>query len=111
MFENGPKLKNSINLEFDTDTAIGQGYTARVEEELFEILLIVSFYGIKRLFNKDDILTITEHEYMTLNEYLASIGYKCLCLVNDTNLDPWTFFKYDSDKPILNYNITFERVI
>ena len=75
--------------------------------ELTEILLELCTKGIYILFKKTDFLQLSESEFLTLQIYVNSFGFKIIVKCNYSNDNPWVLLEKDSNTKIENINITF----
>lgn len=106
IFNYPPKSANSIQLQFEEETAdyaMQDGY----ENFLFNILFLITFRGIEILYGHRNILELTRNQYNKVNEYVKSYGYILRVDANGTNENIWDLV-YRCGK-IQNYQISFEK--
>lgn len=108
VFDNPPGAQNSVLLQLDS-TSTDLAYKRGVETYVFEILCLITFKGMQRLYGHKNLMELTECEFNTIAAYMRSMGYKINVLANDTKKTPWDLLK-DNIIP-KRYKISFESII
>ncbi len=109
IFSNPPKREKTIVLELED--------YCRKEETIFDIMLLMSSYGIKFLFNKINPLDLTEDEFKLLNLYFKSFGMKIVFIAESSDDRDFLVERPDQLRCLLeagyrflNYKISFQFV-
>uniref|UniRef100_A0A6C0DZH4 Uncharacterized protein n=1 Tax=viral metagenome TaxID=1070528 RepID=A0A6C0DZH4_9ZZZZ len=108
IFSKPPKERCSIHLELEEETAeIAQDES--VERFIFNILFLITYKGIKKLYGKDkEMINLKESEIMVIKEYVRSYGYELVVRGNNTDRDPWEIIK--SGERLINYQVHFDKI-
>lgn len=107
IFSKPPGPKRSIQLqleEYTADLAQKQG----VDDFVFNILCLLTFKGMQRLYGHKNLLELTNNEFNTIQKYIESCGYKLQVYGNDTNENPWEITK--RGERLYRYNVFFDKV-
>lgn len=107
IFSKPPEAPNSIQLQLEEQTAdIAEQEGA--SNFIFNILFIITFKGIEKLYGHKNIMELTERQYETICSYVASYGYKLQVYANDTFETPWEIL--NSGRPLYRYKIFFDKL-
>lgn len=104
IYSKEPLESNGIQLQLEENAE-------NVDEMyIFNIIYLITFYGIKYLYGEDiEILALSKEQFDVIKKYVRSYGYELVILANDTNRDPWEIkgLGYSINK----YNIYFDRLV
>lgn len=78
-----PSEPNTVMLQLDEQT-----YNENGGSVVFEILYLITFYGIQILYGNVKITELTKDQFENVKRYVRSYGYKLIVLTED-NKDPW----------------------
>jgi hypothetical protein len=107
IFSVPPGPPGSVQLELEDETS-------RIAEEsgvsqfIFNILFLITYKGMQKLFNKDSFLNLSYIEFQKLQSYLRSCGYEFKVYGNNTRLTPWELIQ--NNILVEQFNIEFEYV-
>lgn len=105
IFTKLPGEPNSIQLELEEETA-NMANKNGVDEYVFNILLLITYKGIKILFGDSCCLMSLElNQYELIRKYTRSYGYEMSIKANESNITPW-----ECDEEIINYKIFFDKI-
>ncbi len=107
IFSKPPGPPNSVQLQLEevtADIAEKEG----VEEFIFNILYLITFKGIKKLYGYTSVQELTEPQFQNIQKYVNSYGYIITLEANNTNKTPWEIFREGGR--LLNYRIGFEKL-
>ena len=82
IFSKPPGQKNSINLSLDEETS-DIAKEDGVEPFIFNILTIITMYGVEMLFGHRNILKLTNVQIGLIKEYTRSYGYNLLINIEE----------------------------
>ena len=105
IFSNPPGNPYSISLQLEESTSEIANEEG-IDDYIFQILYIITFNGIKKLYGHKEILKLTETQYLVIQKYVNSYGYKMDVLANDTSSTPWEILK--KNKRVFRYKVGFE---
>lgn len=107
IFSNPPGAPHSIQLQLEEVTA-QMAEQQGVENFIFNILCLLTFKGMERLYGHKNIMNLTETEFQTVQSYVASYGYKLEINANDSNNTPWELQR--RGVRVTRYNISFDKL-
>lgn len=93
----GPKRAGSIVLGIDYSD----------KKLVYEIMLKVTKYGMKKLFDIESIMDLTERRVKVLSEYLWAVDFYIDVRANGTTESPWEILK--RDEKLVSLEICFKR--
>lgn len=74
---------NTVQLQLDEET-----YNENGGSVIFEILYLITYYGIQILYGNVKITELTRDQFENVKRYVRSYGYNLIVLTED-NKDPW----------------------
>ena len=83
IYRKPPCEPNTIQLQLDEET-----YNENDGRVVFEILYLITFYGIQILYGNVKITELTKDQFINVKRYVRSYGYD-LVVLNENNEDPW----------------------
>lgn len=107
IFSKPPGAPHSVQLQLEDVTA-QMAEQEGVENFIFNILCLLTFKGMEKLYGHKNMLTLTENQFETVQAYVASYGYKLEVVANDTDETPWELQRRDIR--IVRYNISFDKL-
>lgn len=75
--------ENTVQLQLDEQT-----YNENGRSVVFEILYLITFYGIQILYGDVKITELSKEQFINVKRYVRSYGYNLIVLTED-NKDPW----------------------
>jgi hypothetical protein len=109
IYSKPPMEKNSICLQLEDETADIANEGGDVEQFIFNILFLITYKGMKKLYGKDkELLMLTETEIYNIKQYVRSYGYELIIRGNNTQLDPWELLK--SGEKLTSYQVHFNKI-
>jgi hypothetical protein len=79
---------NSIQLQLDEET-----YQENNKTVIYEILYLITYYGIKILYGDINIIDLTEDQFDNIKKYVRSYGYNLIIFDNDNKGKGYTVNK------------------
>lgn len=115
IFLSVPKEPNSIRLELEveSDELDNNLYENGINRSIFNILFLITYKGIKILFNHDNLLNLTKNEYNLLQRYINSFGYILEVYGNNTESTgnpetPWSIL--EKGNKLTNCTVSFKSL-
>ena len=93
---------NSVQLQLDEET-----YNESGKYIVFEILYLITYYGIEILYGDVKIIDLTKDQFDNVKGYVRSYGYDIIVL-GDDNLDPWQLKRLGRN--VNKINVYFDRL-
>ena len=114
IFLNNPLEPNSIKLELELEKDNPEDtlmYENGIDQSIFNILFLITYKGIKILYNHNNLLDLTEEQYILLQKYVNSFGYILEVFGNNTEntsnpKTPWEILK--SGNKLTNCTVSFK---
>lgn len=78
-----PGEQNTVQLQLDEQT-----YNENGRSVVFEILYLITYYGIQILYGNVKITELTKDQFENVKQYVRSYGYN-LTVLTENNDDPW----------------------
>lgn len=104
IFSKPPGPPGSVQLQLEDETAQIAQETG-VNKFIFNILFLISYKGMVKLFGKENFIDMSAREFEILRYYILSCGYDVKLYANDTTLTPWELVA--NDIQVRKYNIEF----
>jgi hypothetical protein len=108
IFSRPPGRPHGVQLQLEEETA-DLAQQSGVDEFVFNILYLITFKGIEKLYGHRKVQDLTESQFRTVQEYVNSYGYVLTVEANGTNKTPWQLRR--DGVVVLNYRIGFDRLI
>ena len=83
IYSKPPGKKNTVQLQLDEET-----YNESDKYIVFEILYLITFYGIRILYGDVKITELSKEQFRNVKRYVRSYGYD-LIVLNENKEDPW----------------------
>lgn len=116
IFTRIPQEPKSIKLELELESDENNTnilYKDGIDQSVFNILFLVTYKGIKILFNHDNLLSLTKDQYNLLQKYVNSFGYILEVYGNNTEKTnepktPWELLENNIN--LTNCTIAFKSL-
>lgn len=83
IYGKAPNEPNTIQLQLDEQT-----YNENGKSVVFEILYLITYYGIQILYGNVKITELSKDQFENVKRYVRSYGYN-LIVLTENNEDPW----------------------
>lgn len=107
IYSSPPGPPNSIQLELEEESA-NLAQKEGVHNYIFNVLCLLTFKGMERLYGHKNILHLTEEQFSKVCDYVKSYGYELEVLANGTEHTPFAIQKMG--ETVTKYNISFEKL-